>query len=192
MTWPNKTIVEGAIANLLEELGYDEDDENFKDTPRRVRKFLETFQQKEIDPSEILSPIFPTQFDQMIMQKNINFVSLCAHHMLPFRGKAAVAYVPHTNENSPGVVGLSKLTRLVQQCARRLTLQEDVTFRIAEALQTVLRPKGVMVVLEASHDCMSIRGVEEPQAITVTSAVRGCFLDNTKGSKDEFLALLRG
>ena len=172
---------------ILEALGEDLNDDNFRDTPKRVRKFLQEFSKQKPTPREIMKVDFPTEYKGMVMQKDIPFASLCAHHMLPFRGKAAVAYVPKDR-----VVGLSKLARIVHWGARRLTLQEDVTKRIADAIEEVLEPKGLMVVIESEHLCMAIRGVKEPDAMTVTSDVRGVFYHNERGTKDEFMQFLKG
>lgn len=179
--------LEGGIRMILEALGEDLTDDNFRDTPTRVRKFLQEFSQNKPSPKEILKVDFPSEYKGMVMQKDIPFASLCAHHMLPFRGRAAVAYIPNGR-----VVGLSKLARIVHWASRRLTLQEDVTMRIADALDECLQPRGLMVVIESEHLCMAIRGVKEPDAMTVTSEVRGVFMSNERGTKDEFMNFLKG
>ena len=180
-------VIALGVTRILQGLDEDLSDENLLQTPERVAKFYQEFHHdKHISAPEILTPTFECDYDQMVMQKGISFVALCAHHLLPFRGNAAVAYIPKGR-----VVGLSKLARLVHHFAKRLTIQEKITQQIADALDEVLTPKGVMVVLSAAHDCMSIRGVSEPEAITVTSAVKGVFLDNKKDSKNEFMQLLR-
>jgi len=177
-----------AVHVILRVLGYDLGDANFKKTPIRVARWLQEYQapkdlNEEIE--KVLQPVFPSEFDELVMVRDISFTSLCAHHLLPFRGVASVGYIP-----AQGVVGISKLARVARLCAARATLQEQITIDIANGIDRVLRPKGVMVVLQAEHQCMTIRGVRDPGCQTVTSAVRGVFLNNTKGSKDEFLRLL--
>lgn len=165
-----------------------DDDQHLQGTPDRFTKFLMEFLPDPRPFEEIVKTSFRSGFEEMVAVTNIRFTALCAHHLLPFRGMAHVAYVP----GSAGkIVGLSKLSRAVEYFAHRITIQEDITRDIVEALSKVLEPKGVMIVVEAEHECMAIRGVKQPGATTITSAVRGCFLSNEKGSKDEFLHLVR-
>lgn len=164
------------------------EDQHLKGTPDRFAKWILEFIPDPRPFNEVVKTVFKSEFDQMIAVSNIRFTALCAHHLLPFQGKASVGYVPG---ESGKVVGISKLARAVEYFAHRITIQEDITQQVGDALSAVLEPKGVIVVLEAEHECMTIRGVEQPGAITVTSYVQGCFLTNEKGSKDEFLTLVK-
>lgn len=178
------------IAAILVELGLADQhtqipfDTNFDETAERTATWLMEFMpDPNLSPASILQPRFPEQYKELVMVTNISFTALCAHHMLPFRGTAAVGYIPEDE-----IVGLSKLARLVHFFAHRLTLQERITAQIADALQDTLNPKGTAVVITAAHDCMSIRGVMEPNARTTTSAMRGCFLTDAP-ARQEFLHL---
>ena len=172
---------ERAIADLLVALGQDPDDEHTRDTPRRVAAAY----------AELLSPApfnlttFPNdeQYDELVVARDIPFHSLCQHHLLPFKGVAHVGYLPGER-----VVGLSKLARVVELFARRLQVQERLTKQIADCLQDHLEPKGVGVVLEAEHLCMSLRGVKAHGSVTTTSAVHGLLRDDVR-SRAEFFAL---
>lgn len=176
------------FAGVLQLLGIDTNDSNFDDTPMRVAEWLIEYQAKKgVGLEDILTPRFKEEHKELVLVKDISFTALCAHHMLPFVGRAAVGYIPDGT-----VVGLSKLVRATRFFAERLTLQERITQELADGIMNVLAPKGVMVVIEADHMCMQIRGVRDPHVKTTTSAVRGVFLDNTLNSRDEFLALLRG
>ena len=179
------------IEYLLRQWAVDPKDENFADTPRRAATWLSDFAPKSKDEEqqlirETLSPVFPESHNEMVIVRNIRFSSLCAHHLLPFRGIAHVGYIPRD-----GVVGISKLARLVKGIAQQATLQEKITRTVADAVFETLNCEGVMVVLQADHLCMQMRGVEDETAQTVTSAVRGCFKTNSEGCKDEFLELIR-
>lgn len=178
----------GCIKALISVLGYDPYNQHFENTPMRYLKWLQEFAPDPRPFEDVVKVAFRTDFEEMVAVTNIRFTGLCAHHLLPFRGKASVAYVPGA---SGRIVGLSKLARAVEYFAHRITVQEDITEDLANALVEHLEPKGVMVVIQAEHECMAIRGVKQPGAITITSGVRGCFLDNLKGSKDEFLALAK-
>jgi GTP cyclohydrolase I len=181
----------GTILTLLELTG----DHNFDETPERVTKWLVEFSNhKNEKPHDILSPIFPEEHDEMIMVHNIGFTAMCAHHMLPFSGLAHVGYIPCTDfedKTKHRVVGISKLVRLVEHFSRRFTLQERITRQIIDAMEDVLGPQGTMVVITAEHGCMKCRGVRNATAVTTTSAVRGKFLSNHGGCKDEFLKLMQ-
>jgi GTP cyclohydrolase I len=140
----------------------------------------------EQDPIAILNnAVFEENYDEMVLVKDIDFYSLCEHHLLPFFGRVHVAYIPHGR-----IVGLSKLPRMVGMFARRLQVQERLTTDIAGALETVLRPKGVAVVAEAIHLCMMMRGVEQQNAFAITSSLRGCFSEDPK-TRSEFMELIR-
>ncbi len=167
--------MEDKIRAILEELGENPAREGLVKTPQRVAKALR-FMTKgyQEDPLEILrSAVFTVDNQEIVLVRDIDFASMCEHHMLPFMGKAHVAYIPNGK-----VVGLSKLARVVDTFARRLQVQERLTTQVAEALQEALNPVGVAVVMEATHLCMVVRGVQKPNAITVTSAMLGEFRDN--------------
>jgi GTP cyclohydrolase IA len=175
------------VRSMMNVLGVDWDDDNFTDTPERFAKWIFPLAQPISDTEirEILSATFPEEHEELVAVMNIRFEAVCAHHLLPFSGVAHVGYLPGQK-----VVGISKLARLVQHCASRLTLQERMTTQIVNALTTHLKPQGAMAVVKARHACMSVRGVREPFAETVTSGVRGLFLTNENGCKDEFLRLV--
>jgi GTP cyclohydrolase I len=176
-----------AVSVILEEIGEDPTREGLQDTPRRVAKawLTELAVGYEGDPQTFMTEFENEGYDQMILVKDISFSSFCEHHMLPFIGKAHVAYIPRDR-----IVGLSKIPRLVNYFARRLQVQERLTAQVADAIVEYLDPLGVMVVLEAEHSCMSMRGIQAHGAQTTTSAVRGVFLDDKKRSKEEFLRLI--
>ena len=162
-----------AMTEILEAIGEDPGRDGLADTPRRVAAmYEELFSGFHDDPSRHLTVTFAAEHDEMVMVRDIPFASLCEHHMVPFIGKAHVAYIPGSDGR---ITGLSKLARLVDGFARRLQVQERMTTQIADAIESVLGPRGVLVVLEAEHLCMSIRGVKKPGTITVTSSVRGLF-----------------
>jgi GTP cyclohydrolase IA len=165
--------IERAVRDILEAIGEDPDRDGLKDTPARVaRMYEEIFSGLREDPSEYLQVLFEADHDEMIMVRDIAMYSACEHHMLPWVGKAHVAYIPGDDGR---VTGLSKLARLVDGYAKRPQVQERLTSQIADALDQSLQPKGVMVVVEAEHLCMTMRGIRKPGATTVTSAVRGQF-----------------
>jgi GTP cyclohydrolase IA len=174
------------VARLVEELGEDPAREGLADTPRRVAESLrfltEGYGQ---DPAVIVGDaLFEEPYDDMVVVRDVNFFSLCEHHLLPFFGRAQVAYLPRGK-----VVGLSKVPRIVDAFAHRLQLQERMTRQIAEALNEVLEPNGVAVVVEARHLCMEMRGVEKHEAETVTSCMLGAFRDDRR-TRAEFLELI--
>ncbi len=178
--------MEAMIRQILVDLGEDPDREGLVKTPKRMAKALRDltvgYQQ---DPVEIIqSAIFTVNNEEIVLVRDIDFSSLCEHHMLPFLGRAHVAYLPRGK-----VVGLSKLARVVDVFARRLQVQERMTTQIASALQEGLKPYGVAVVIEATHMCMVMRGVQKPNALTVTSAMLGAFRDNP-ATREELMQLM--
>jgi GTP cyclohydrolase I len=167
--------IASAVREILEAIGEDVSRDGIVDTPERVaRMYVELTEGLRSDPEDHLEVTFEAGHDEMVMVKDIPFASLCEHHLMPFIGKAHVAYIP----NHEGLItGLSKLARLVESFARRLQVQERMTTQIADTLDRMLQPRGVLVVIEAEHLCMSMRGVNKPGSMTVTSAVRGLFRD---------------
>jgi GTP cyclohydrolase IA len=147
-----------AVREMLVALGEDPEREGLRDTPRRVAELLAEFTSGHaVDPSAVLTTVFSEDHDEMILVKDIPFVSLCEHHVIPFIGKAHVGYIPNTRGQ---VTGLSKLARVVDVCAKRLQMQERLTTQVADAIESALVPRGVIVVIEAEHLCMSMRGVQ--------------------------------
>ncbi|MEI6669362.1 MAG: GTP cyclohydrolase I FolE [Acidobacteriota bacterium] len=179
--------METLIRQLLEHLGEDPDREGLLDTPRRVAKslsFLTSGYEEDID--KILNnALFTVDYSEMVIVKDIDFFSLCEHHMLPFFGKCHVAYIPRTK-----VIGLSKIPRLVDVFSRRLQVQERLTNQIAETIREKVDPLGVAVVMEATHLCMAMRGVEKQRSYCVTSAMLGAFRERDR-TRAEFLDLIR-
>jgi len=166
--------IKQGVRLLLEGIGEDVSREGLADTPDRVaRMYEEIFSGMEEDAGEHLSKVFATENAGVVLEKDIVFHSTCEHHMMPFYGKAHIAYLPQGK-----VVGLSKLARTVEVYARRLQIQERMTGQIADAVMEHLQPRGVMVILEAEHMCMTMRGVKKPGTGTVTVAVRGAFEDS--------------
>ncbi len=179
--------IETYIESILKEIGEDPSRDGLRKTPgrsaRALRFFTGGYRQK---PLEILNDaLFDVTYDEMVMVKDIDFYSLCEHHLIPFFGRAHVAYIPNGK-----VVGLSKIPRLVEMFARRLQVQERMTTEIAETIETVLEPRGIGVVVEASHLCMMMRGVESQNAFAVTSSLRGTFNSDPK-TRSEFMDLIR-
>lgn len=184
----DKQKIQQAVRMILEAVGEDPDREGLRDTPRRVADFYEeVFGGLFRDPAERLSAIFQEEYDEMVIVRDIPFESMCEHHLLPFFGKAHVVYIPKKGR----VVGLSKLARIVEDFSRRPQLQERLTSQVADLLMAKLKPHGVMVVVEAEHMCMTMRGVRKPGATTVTSAVRG-ILASSAASRAEALSLIKG
>ncbi len=178
--------IKEAVKLLLEGIGEDAAREGLKDTPDRVaRMYTEIFEGMGEEPLEPLSKVFPMSSGEMVLEKDIVFHSMCEHHMMPFYGRAHIAYVPDGK-----VVGLSKLARTVEIYARRLQIQERMTGQIADALMEHLAPKGVMVMLEAEHMCMTMRGVKKPGSRTVSVAARGCF-EEEPAQQERFFQMLR-
>jgi len=175
------------IRRLLVELGENPDREGLRQTPRRVEqsmRFLTGGYSADLD-DVINGALFSVEYNEMVIVRDIDFYSLCEHHMLPFFGRCHVAYIPDGR-----VIGLSKLPRIVDAFARRLQVQERLTQQVAETIDAKLRPLGVGVVIEASHLCMAMRGVERQNAVTVTSAMRGVFHGDAR-TRSEFLELIR-
>ena len=175
------------VRDMLRALGEDPDREGLQKTPERVQKAL-TFltQGYERDPKAVVNEaLFSVDYDEMVVVRDIDVFSLCEHHLLPFYGKAHVAYIPDGK-----VIGLSKLARLVDMYARRLQVQERLTVQVAETLEEVVRPRGVAVVIEALHFCMIMRGVEKQSSVAVTSCMRGAFREQPQ-TRDELLSLIR-
>lgn len=178
-----------AVRSLLDALGEDTGREGLKRTPERVAKLLDELTSgRDLDPAAVLAPVFSEEHDELILVKDIPFASLCEHHLVPFMGKAHVGYIPNKNGQ---VTGLSKLARVVDICARRLQMQERMTTQIADAIEQALDPRGVIVVVEAEHLCMSMRGVQKPGHLTVTSAVRGVFRENV-ATRAEAMSIIQG
>lgn len=166
--------IKAGVRLLLEGIGEDVNREGLLETPDRIaRMYQEIYGGLEEDAGEHLSKVFSVSSDEMVLEKDITFYSTCEHHLLPFYGKAHVAYIPDGK-----VVGLSKLARTVEVYARRPQIQEQMTGQIADAIMEHLAPKGVMVVLEAEHMCMTMRGIKKPGSKTVTMACRGEFAEN--------------
>jgi len=179
--------MEDIIRQLLTALGEDPTRDGLKETPRRVAKsfdFLTSGYRTDLD-DVINKALFDVEYSEMVIVRDIDFYSLCEHHMLPFFGKCHVAYLP-----SKKVIGLSKLPRIVDMFARRLQVQERLTEQIADAITSKIDPIGVAVVIEATHLCMAMRGVEKQNPTTVTSAMRGTFRDDPR-TRHEFLELIR-
>ncbi|MCM1193424.1 MAG: GTP cyclohydrolase I FolE [Butyrivibrio sp.] len=175
-----------AVRLLLEGIGEDTGREGLAETPDRIaRMYTEIFAGMEEDAAVPLSKVFTVDGGEMVLEKDIVFYSMCEHHMMPFFGRAHVAYIPDGK-----VVGLSKLARTVEVYAKRLQIQERMTGQIADALMEHLKPRGAMVVLEAEHMCMTMRGVKKPGSKTVSIAVRGVFEDNTE-LQNRFFQMLR-
>lgn len=175
-----------AVKLLLEGIGEDADREGLRDTPDRVaRMYEELYKGMDEDPAVHLSKTFPVDSNGIVLEKDITFYSTCEHHLLPFYGKVHIAYLPDGR-----VVGLSKLARTVEVYARRLQIQEQMTVQIAEAVMEHLKPQGVMVMAEAEHMCMTMRGVSKPGSRTVTMAARGCFQDDPQ-MQQYFFEMLR-
>jgi GTP cyclohydrolase IA len=181
--------IEHAVREILLAVGENPDRDGLAETPARVaRAYTEQFAGMRQRPEDVLSTIFDADHDEMVLVRDIEMYSTCEHHLTPFFGFAHVGYIP--NEKGQ-ITGLSKLARLVDVYARRPQVQERMTSQIADALVTVLEPRGVIVVIEAEHLCMSMRGVRKPGAKTVTSAVRGMFLDSDR-TRAEAMSLLLG
>ena len=168
--------IEQAVTLLLEGIGEDVNREGLKDTPNRIaRMYEEIYKGMDEDAAEHLSKTFSVTSNEIVVVKDITFYSTCEHHLMPFYGKVHIAYLPDGK-----VVGLSKLARTVEVYARRPQIQEQMTTQIAEAIMEHLKPQGVMVMVEAEHLCMTMRGVEKPGSQTVTMASRGCFQTDPK------------
>lgn len=180
--------IERGVRLVLEGVGEDLKRPGIKDTPQRVaRMFSEILGGTEDDPAQVLRVMQGEKHDEMVLIKNIPLYSMCEHHLLPFAGVAHVAYIPKGGR----IVGLSKIARVVEILARRLQVQERLTKQVADLLDNQLKPLGVMVVIEAEHMCMSMRGAKKPKSVTVTSAVRGSFR-NKPATRMEAMMLIKG
>jgi len=185
----DKERIERAIREILEAIGEDPERDGLQRTPVRVAEmYVELFSGLHEDPARHLEVTFEANHDEMVMVRDIPLDSLCEHHLVPFHGRAHVAYIPGDDGR---ITGLSKIARLVEGFARRPQVQERLTTQIADALTEALRPAGVIVVVEAEHLCMSMRGVRKPGTLTVTSAVRGIFKDNP-ATRAEAMSFMRG
>lgn len=183
----DKKKIEKAVKDILEAIGEDPGRKDLLDTPRRVAQmYEEIFSGIVQNPEEALEVVLDQKHNEIILLKDIPLYSMCEHHFAPFIGRAHIAYIP----NEGRVTGLSKLARVVDILARRPQVQERLTTQIAEIIMKKLKPLGVMVILEAEHLCMSIRGVKKPGIQTITSAVRGVFKENEK-TRAETLSLIR-
>jgi GTP cyclohydrolase I len=180
---------EAAVRELLLAVGDDPERPGLRDTPARVaRAYAETFGGLAQDPAEVLATTFEEDHDELVLVKDIPMYSTCEHHLVPFHGVAHIAYIPSDDGR---VTGLSKLARLVDVYARRPQVQERMTRQIADALHDVLKPRGVLVVVQAEHLCMGMRGIRKPGAVTTTSAVRGQFRDSA-ATRAEAMSLVLG
>ncbi|HEX6331866.1 MAG TPA: GTP cyclohydrolase I FolE [Actinomycetota bacterium] len=179
--------IERAVRLIIDGIGDDPDREGVVDTPRRVADmYEEVFAGIGRDPSEVITVVKGADHDEMIMVKDIPLQSLCEHHLLPFNGTAHVAYIPNKDGR---ITGLSKVARVVDICAKRLQVQERLTTQIADAIDDALEPRGVFVVIEAEHLCMTMRGIKKPGSKTVTSAVRGLFRNDAR-TRHEAMSLI--
>lgn len=199
---PSQELAEEAVRTLLRYIGEDLDREGLRDTPRRIAKAWKemTVGYQGPKPEEILSPIFSEECDELVVVRNIHFVSLCEHHGLAYIGSIDIGYIPGINDrqkslddqSSPTyrIVGLSKLARLVDHFSKRLTLQERLTRQIAESINNVLKPQGVGVVARAEHSCMSCRGISKSGTQTITSCLLGVFQSDL-AARAEFLGMVK-
>ncbi len=183
----DKKKIEKAVIDILEAIGEDPKRDGLKDTPRRVADMYEyVLGGTNKKAEDELGVFFEQEHDEIILLKDIPLYSMCEHHMVPFLGRAHVAYIPDGNR----ITGLSKIARVLDTLCRRLQVQERLTSQMAETLMKKLKPKGVLVVIEAEHLCMSMRGIKKPGIITTTSAVRGIFRTSQK-TRSEALDLIR-
>jgi GTP cyclohydrolase I len=182
----DKPKIEEAVKIILEAIGENPEREGLIDTPRRVaRMYEEIFYGMDVDPCEILKVSFNEYHDELVLVKDIPLYSMCEHHLLPFYGKAHVAYIPKGGK----VLGISKIARVTEVFARRPQLQERLSSQIADCIYNTLKPYGVAVIIEAEHMCMTMRGVNKPGSLTVTSAVRGIF-ETRAQTRNELLSLI--
>ncbi len=179
--------IEAAVREILLAIGEDPEREGLRETPARVaRMYAEVFSGLRKDPREHLRKTFTQKYDEVVLVRDIQFSSFCEHHLLPFTGKAHVAYLP-----SGRIVGLSKIPRVVEVLARRPQVQERMTEDLADLLMRELAPKGVAVILEASHSCMTLRGIRNVGSLCTTSAMRGAFRENAL-TRSELMSLIFG
>lgn len=183
----NQKRIERAVKEILAAIGENVDREGLRETPRRVaRMYAEIFSGLREDPAKLLTVFKQGDHEEMVMVKDIPFYSVCEHHLVPFIGKAHVVYIPTKGK----ITGLSKLVRVVEAFAKRPQVQERLTGQIADCLMNNLKPRGVLVVIEAEHLCMAMRGVKKPGTTAVTSAVRGVFQHDSK-TRSEALSLIK-
>jgi GTP cyclohydrolase I len=183
----DRARIEEAVREILLAVGEDPDREGLQETPARVaRMYTEMFSGLHSDPQQLLRKTFTQKYDEMVLVRDIEFASMCEHHLLPFTGKAHIAYLP-----AGRIVGLSKLPRVVEALAHRPQVQERMTEELADLLMEELKPRGVGVILEATHTCMTIRGVRKPGGVCTTSAMRGVFREN-QATRNELMALIYG
>ena len=179
--------IETAVREILIAVGEDPDREGLQETPARVaRAYQELFRGLHLNPADVLQKTFSEKFEDMVLVKDIEFQSICEHHLLPFMGRAHVAYLADKK-----IVGISKLARAVEAISRRPQVQERMTEELADLIMETLKPRGVGVILEATHTCMTIRGVRKPGSITTTSAMRAAFRENAS-TRSEFMSLVYG
>ncbi|MCL4378038.1 MAG: GTP cyclohydrolase I FolE [Actinobacteria bacterium] len=184
----NKKMIEEGVKLIIKGIGEDINREGLVQTPRRVADmYEELFCGIDKNPGDNLDFMFDENHDEIIIIKDIPFYSVCEHHMVPFFGKAHIAYVPN---DSGKIIGLSKLIRVLEVVSRRLQVQERLTTIVADTIMEKIKPKGTMVIIEAEHLCMSLRGVKKPNTITITSAVRGLFRRNP-ASRSEAMSLIK-
>jgi GTP cyclohydrolase IA len=170
--------IEEGVRLILEGVGEDPGRGGLRETPSRVaRMYREIFAGIDVDASELVTVVEGADFDEMIMVRDIPLYSMCEHHLIPFNGRAHVAYIPNKSQQ---ITGLSKIARVVDLLAKKPQVQERLTTEIAEAIERALSPRGVFVVIEAEHLCMTMRGIKKPGAVTVTSAVRGLFRNDAR------------
>jgi GTP cyclohydrolase I len=187
MSQVNRAQIEEAVRLILEAIGEDPGREGLLDTPKRVAKmYEEVFSGLNEDPKQHFETIFSEDHEELVLVKDIPFYSMCEHHLVPFFGKAHVAYIPQNGR----VTGLSKLARAVEAVAKRPQLQERITSTVADSIMEKLNPHGVMVVVEAEHMCMTMRGVKKPGSKTVTTAVRGVLAEDAI-ARSEVLSLIK-
>jgi GTP cyclohydrolase I len=183
----NHERIRAAVREILLAVGEDPDREGLRETPERVaRMYAELFAGLHKDPRQVLRKTFTEKYDEMVLLRDVGFESLCEHHLLPFMGKAHIAYIPNGR-----IVGLSKLARAVEVLSRRPQVQERMTEQLADLLMDELGARGAGVILEATHTCMTVRGVRKPNSVMTTSAMRGVFQTNPS-TRTELLALLHG
>lgn len=179
--------IERAVREILAAVGEDPDRDGLQETPARVaRMYAELFSGLHSDPARHLKKVFQETYDELVLIRDIAFNSMCEHHLLPFIGRAHVGYIPRGS-----VVGISKLARIVEEISHRPQVQERMTEQVADLLVQELDPKGAIVVIEAEHSCMTIRGIRKPGSLTITSAVRGLFRNN-QASRAEAMSLIHG
>ncbi len=183
----NQEKIATAVRMILEAIGEDPDREGLRETPQRVaRMYEEIFSGLGADPHTQLKTIFTDEdYDEIVLVRDIPFNSMCEHHLMPFTGRAHTAYIP-----GEGVLGISKLARAVEVISRRPQVQERLTNQIADLIDNVAKPRGIAVVIEASHTCMTVRGIKKPGSLVITSAMRGVFRDSL-ASRTEVMNLIR-